>query len=87
MIARKSRQRKLLDTGRNNYGNQTPLVMKYQISSAMISESSFICQFRVRSSGIFILRGTSAQEAGAAGGGGVSCLEFRRSSVFSALER
>ena len=64
---------------------QAPVVMKYQISSAMISESSFICQFRVISSGIFILRTKNYQAAG--GGAGGSCLEARRSSVFSALER
>ena len=55
--------------------------MKYQISRAIIRDSSFICQLLEKSSGIFI------GQAWGAAGGAVSGLAVLRSSVFSAFER
>lgn len=65
---------------------QAPPVMKYQMSSAMISESSFICQLRENNSGIFMVQACGGGVF-VFGGGAGSARGVLRSRVLSALER
>ena len=66
---------------------QAPPVMKYQISRAIIRDSSFICQLLEKSSGIFIGQAWGTAGGAPAAGGAASGLAVLRSSVFSAFER